>query len=167
VLRIEHVPVTDAAAQALIAEVQQEYVRRYGGPDNTPLDPGVFDPPHGAFFVGKLGEVPMAMGGWRLRPDVTRLGGRLSAEIKRMYVAPAGRRTGLARAVLAHLERTAARAGADVMVLETGIAQPEAIALYESSGYRQVEKFGHYAWSPKSRCYGKRLGGVVVGPSGN
>ena len=44
-----------------------------------------------------------------------------------------------------------------MIVLETGIAQPEAIALYESSGYEQVEKFGHYAWSPKSRCYGKRL----------
>ena len=166
-MRIDVLAYDHPDAVALIAEVQQEYIRRYGGPDNTPLDPGVFDPPHGAFFVGKLGEVPMAMGGWRLRPDVTRLGGRLSAEIKRMYVAPAGRRTGLARAVLAHLERTAARAGADVMVLETGIAQPEAIALYESSGYRQVEKFGHYAWSPKSRCYGKRLGGVVVGPSGN
>ena len=64
---------------------------------------------------------------------------------------------GLARVVLAHLEQTARNAGADVIVLETGIAQPEAIALYESSGYEPVEKFGHYAWSPKSRCYGKRL----------
>ena len=78
-LRIERVPVTDAAAQALIAEVQAEYVRRYGGPDDTPLEPGVFDPPRGAFFVGHLGDVPVAMGGWRMRPDVPRLGGRLSA----------------------------------------------------------------------------------------
>ena len=158
-LRIERVPVTDAAAQALIAEVQAEYVRRYGGPDDTPLEPGVFDPPRGAFFVGHLGDVPVAMGGWRMRPDVPRLGGRLSAEIKRMYVAPPGRRMGLGRAVLAHLERTAAEAGADTMVLETGTAQPEAIALYESADYVPVEKFGHYAWSPKSRCYGKRLAG--------
>jgi ribosomal protein S18 acetylase RimI-like enzyme len=74
-----------------------------------------------------------------------------------MYVARAGRRMGLARALLAHLERTAAEAGADTMVLETGAAQPEAIALYESSGYEPVEKFGHYAGSPLSRCYGKRL----------
>jgi ribosomal protein S18 acetylase RimI-like enzyme len=167
VLRIERVPVTDTAAQTLIAEVQQEYVRRYGGPDGTPLEPGMFDPPNGAFFVGRLGDVPVAMGGWRLRPDVPRLGGRLSAEIKRMYVAPAGRRMGLGRAVLTHLERTATEAGAEVMVLETGIAQPEAIALYESSGYEPVEKFGHYAWSPKSRCYGKRLPRLVVRPSGN
>ncbi len=156
-LHIERVSFADPAVQVLVAEVQAEYVRRYGGPDGTPLEPGVFDPPDGAFFVGHLGDVPVAMGGWRLRPDVDRLGGALSAEIKRMYVAPAGRRMGLARVVLAHLERTAAQAGAGAMVLETGVAQPEAIALYESSGYQPVPKFGHYAWSPKSRCYGKRL----------
>lgn len=156
-LRIEHVAITDAAAQALIAEVQAEYVELYGGPDETPLEPAMFEAPAGAFFVGYLGDVPVAMGGWRIRPDVPRLGGACSAEIKRMYVARAGRRMGLARAVLAHLERTAAEAGADTMVLETGLAQPEAIALYESAAYEPVEKFGHYARSRLSRCYGKRL----------
>jgi ribosomal protein S18 acetylase RimI-like enzyme len=154
---IRQVGFTDPDALQLVAEVQAEYVALYGGPDNTPLDPTMFDAPAGAFFVGYLDDVPVAMGGWRLRPDVPRLGGRLSAEIKRMYVAPHGRRRGLARAVLAHLEVTARNSGADVIVLETGTAQPEAIALYESSGYEPVEKFGHYAWSPKSRCYGKRL----------
>jgi len=157
VLRIDRVAITHAAAQALIEEVQAEYVERYGGPDNSPLDPATFEPPSGAFFVGYLGDVPVAMGGWRTRPDVVRLGGALSAEVKRMYVAPAGRRMGLARAMLAHLEDTAAGAGADVMILETGIEQPEALALYASSGYELVEKFGHYSWSPKSRCYGKLL----------
>jgi ribosomal protein S18 acetylase RimI-like enzyme len=81
-----------------------------------------------------------------------------AAEIKRMYVVPAARRTGLARRMLEHLEATARQAGADLMVLETGIEQPEAIALYRSAGYEPVTKFGHYAWSPKSRCFGKPLG---------
>ena len=156
-LRIEQVEFLDADAQTLVAEVQAEYVTRYGGPDNTPIDASVFDPPVGAIFVGYLEDVPAALGGWRFRPDVERLGGRRLAEIKRMYVAPAGRRQGLARALLMHLERTAAESGADVMILETGLVQPEAIALYESSGYEPVEKFGYYAWSPISRCYGKRL----------
>ena len=156
-MRIDRVAITHAAAQTLIDEVQAEYVERYGGPDNSPLDPATFEPPSGAFFVGYLGDVPVAMGGWRTRPDVVRLGGALSAEVKRMYVAPAGRRMGLARAMLAHLEKTAAGAGADVMILETGIEQPEALALYASCGYELVEKFGHYSWSPKSRCYGKLL----------
>jgi ribosomal protein S18 acetylase RimI-like enzyme len=154
---IRQVGFTSPDALQLVAEVQAEYVTLYGGPDDTPLDPTMFDAPAGAFFVGYLDDVPVAMGGWRLRPDVPRLGGRLSAEIKRMYVAPHGRRRGLARALLAHLEETARNSGADVIVLETGTAQPEAIALYESSGYEPVEKFGHYSWSPKQRCYGKRL----------
>jgi ribosomal protein S18 acetylase RimI-like enzyme len=74
-----------------------------------------------------------------------------------MYVAATGRRRGFARAVLARLESTARDAGADVMVLETGTAQPEAIALYTTQGYQPIEKFGHYAWSPQSRSFGKRL----------
>jgi GNAT superfamily N-acetyltransferase len=97
------------------------------------------------------------MGGWRLRNDVHPWGCRLAAEVKRMYVAATGRRRGFARAVLARLESTARDAGADVMVLETGTAQPEAIALYTTQGYQPIEKFGHYAWSPQSRSFGKRL----------
>jgi len=144
-------------AQVLVAQVQQEYVARYGGPDNTPFEGTVFDPPSGAFFVGYLGGLPSACGGWRFRPDVAALGGVRAAEVKRMYVAPAARRNGLARVVLAHLESSARDAGADVMVLETGLKQPEAIGLYTSSGYEPVEPFGHYAWSPTARYYGKRL----------
>jgi GNAT superfamily N-acetyltransferase len=156
-LAIRPVRFTDRDTQRLVAEVQAEYVLRYGGPDDTPLEDGVFDPPRGAFFLGYLGDVPVAMGGWRLRNDVHPWGCRLAAEVKRMYVATAGRRQGFARAVLAWLEHTARDAGADVMVLETGTAQPEAIALYTTQGYRPIEKFGHYAWSPQSRSFGKRL----------
>jgi len=156
-MRIVAVAFTHPDTQRLVADVQAEYVRLYGSEDSTPLDTGVFDPPQGAFFVGYVDGEPVAMGGWRLRSDVQALGADRSAEVKRMYVAPAARRRGLARAVLAHLEETAAQAGAEVMVLETGTEQPEAIAMYERAGYRRVESFGYYAWSPKSRCYGKRL----------
>ena len=51
-LRIDRVPFTHPDAQRLVAEVQAEYVVRYGGPDETPLEPTMFDPPRGAFFVG-------------------------------------------------------------------------------------------------------------------
>ena len=59
--------------------------------------------------------------------------------------------------MLAHLESTAHAAGAAVIVLETGLQQPEAVALYESSGYERIPGFGHYAWSPSNRCYARRL----------
>ena len=156
-MEVRRVAFTHPDAAALITEVQAEYTLRYGGPDETPLDPTMFDAPQGAFFVGYDGPGPVAMGGWRFRSDVAAFGASSVTEIKRMYVASRARRRGLARQVLAHLESTAQDAGATVMVLETGIEQPEAIALYLSSGYSPVEGFGHYKWSSKSRYYGKLL----------
>lgn len=154
---VVRVPITHPDAALLVEEVQQEYVVRYGGRDETPLEPGYFDPPNGAFFVGYLDDRPVATGAWRRRRDVVVDGFDDSAEIKRMYVVPDARGRGLARAMLAHLEQTARAAGADVMVLETGLAQPEAIALYESSGYVLVPEFGHYKDSPLARCFARRL----------
>ena len=151
------VPFGHPDAMRLIDEVQQEYVGRYGGMDETPLEHAMFDPPRGSFFVGYLGDTAVASGAWRRRDDVSALGSTRTAEVKRMYVAPQARGRGLARAVLAHLEATAAAAGAEVTILETGIQQPEAIALYESAGYVPVPKFGYYADSPLSRCYARRL----------
>jgi GNAT superfamily N-acetyltransferase len=156
-VEIRRVGFDHADAVRLVAEVQAEYTRRYGGPDDTPLDPGVFDEPHGRFFVLYRGADPVAMGGWRHRPDVAAFGRSFVCEVKRMYVAPRARRSGLARRVLEHLEVTASSAGAGAMVLETGIEQPEALALYRAAGYTPVEPFGHYAWSPKSRYLGKPL----------
>jgi GNAT superfamily N-acetyltransferase len=155
--RIEPVRFSDPDTQALVTEVQAEYAVLYGEPDSTPLEETMFDPPAGAFFLGYVDGVAVAMGGWRMRSDVHPWGLARAAEVKRMYVAPSARRRGYARTMLAHLEATARRAGADVMVLETGTEQPEAIAMYVAAGYSLVEGFGHYTWSPKSRCFGKPL----------
>jgi GNAT superfamily N-acetyltransferase len=154
---VDRVPITDPDAVLLVEQVQEEYVVRYGGRDETPLDPMMFELPAGSFFVGYLDDEPVASGAWRRRGDVEVFGTVDTAEIKRMYVVPGVRGRGLARAMLAHLERTAAEAGARAMVLETGTAQPEAITLYESSGYTPVPSFGHYAWAPENRCFGKLL----------
>ena len=74
-----------------------------------------------------------------------------------MYVTPGARGLGIARRMLAHLEADAAAHGAEVAILETGLAQPEAIALYESSGYTPIPAFGYYKDAPLSRCYARRL----------
>jgi GNAT superfamily N-acetyltransferase len=148
-------------AMLLIAEVQAEYVVRYGGPDDTPLDPLMFEPPAGSFYVGYLGLADarhaVASGAWRAHDDVEVFGTGRTAEIKRMYVAPAARGRGVARRMLAHLERTAGETGFEAMILETGTAQPEAIALYESSGYAAIPSFGFYKDEPLNRCFAKRL----------
>ncbi len=148
-----------ADAQLLIGQVQQEYVVRYGGPDGSPVELDEFTPPHGHFVVRYVGGRPVAMGGWRFS-DVIRVQLGLDdrvVELKRMYVVPESRGRGHARQVLNHLERSAATAGAGWMVLETGSAQPEAVALYRSAGYGDVRPFGHYADSPSSIHLGKRL----------
>lgn len=155
--------ITDPDAAALVEEVQLEYVARYGGRDETPLQPGYFEAPNGAFFVGYLDGAPVATGAWRRRSDVDALGSTATAEIKRMYVAPAGRGLGLARAMLVHLEQTAAATGVAVMILETGLAQPEAIALYASSGYTPIAAFGFYKDSPLNRCMARVVAEDVTG----
>lgn len=156
-MRIDAVAYDHPDAVALIGEVQAEYVRRYGGEDSTPVDPTEFAPPRGLFLVGYVDGVPVACGGWRAHASDELDFRDGDAEIKRMYVVPLARGRGLARALLAELERTAAVAGRRRVVLETGTEQPEAIALYKSSGYTEVTKFGVYRDSPRSRCLGKIL----------
>jgi GNAT superfamily N-acetyltransferase len=144
--------------QRLVAKVQAEYVRRYGGPDAAAVDPREFDPPDGLFLLGLLDRVAVATGGWRRLDGAT-------AEIKRMYVAEPVRRRGLARAVLAELERTAAAAGISRLVLNTGPEQPEAVALYEALGYLPERPFGHYACHERALFYGKALARHATGPT--
>lgn len=146
-------------AAKLIDDVQQEGAERYGTPDETPVDPSEFSPPDGLFLVGYLDGVPVACGGWRVA-HIAGSGGGGDAEIKRMYVAPSARRLGLARAMLAELERTALGAGHRRAILETGTKQPEALALYRSLGYADIPKFGHYADEPESVDLGKVLDGT-------
>jgi GNAT superfamily N-acetyltransferase len=156
-VRYVRVPIAHPDAARLVEEVQAEYVVRYGGRDETPLEAGYFDPPHGAFFVGYVDGEPVSSGAWRERPVPPGATGTRAVEIKRMYVAPAHRGAGLGRAMLAHLEATAREGGADVVVLETGLRQPEAIAMYEAAGYLPIPGFGHYQDAPLSRCFAKTL----------
>jgi GNAT superfamily N-acetyltransferase len=157
-LRIDQVPFTHDDVRLLDDAVQAEYVVRYGSRDETRFDPAQFESPGGAFYVGYRDDASVLMGGWRIRTDVSRLGAQRPVEVKRMYVVPTARRGGLARLMLAHLEATARTAGADAVLLETGIRQPEAMALYESAGYERVEPFGHYREHASNRCYGRLLG---------
>ncbi|WP_028924816.1 GNAT family N-acetyltransferase [Pseudonocardia acaciae] len=142
----------------LVDAVQEEYVRRYGGPDSAPIAASQFAPPSGIFLVGYLDGRPVACGGWRRREADGESGLRDGdVEIKRMFVVSEARGRGYSRLVLGELERTAAAAGGLRMVLETGTGQPEALGLYTSSGYLPIAKFGEYRCSPRSRHLGKPL----------
>lgn len=153
------IPYDHPDALKLDGLVQQEYSDRYGGPgDVTPLDPAMFEPPRGVYLLAYDRDgAPVATGGWRAR-DLDEEGyADGDAEIKRMFVLREARGHGLARRILAELEEDARTAGRTRMVLETGIKQPEAIALYTSSGYEPADKFGVYRFESDSRCYAKPL----------
>jgi GNAT superfamily N-acetyltransferase len=140
----------DPEITVLIKDLQDEYVLRYGSPDETPVDPAQFAPPDGMFVVCTIDGAIAAMGGLRRHGDGV-------GEIKRMYVPEPLRRRGLARALLAELERRAKAAGLTRVVLNTGMEQPEAVALYESAGYTPTEGYGTYCGAELALFFGKNL----------
>lgn len=78
-------------------------------------------------------------------------------EIKRMYVQPALRGKGIAFSILEELEQWAAELGYAYTVLETGTGQPEAIRLYQRSGYTVTANYPPYDRMPSSVCFRKEL----------
>ncbi|RBY82230.1 GNAT family N-acetyltransferase [Blastococcus sp. TF02A-26] len=157
VVRLRAAGYDSPVAQQLVAAVQQEYVTRYGGPDEAVVDPAEFVPPEGLFLVAEVDGEPGACGAWRVHaPGVV--------EVKRVYVAPAARRLGLAGLVMDALESSAAQAGHRAVVLNSGDRQPEALALYAARGYGPVPGYGVYADSPGAVFLGKQLdGGDLTG----
>lgn len=139
------VPFASDAAQVLVTAMVAELSERYGGDGASPVDGGDFDLP-GVFLVGD----DVCCGGLRILSP-----GR--GEIKRMYVAPAARGLGHARLLVRALLDHARSLDLQEVWLETGLKQPEAIALYESEGFTLIEPYGFYKDEPLSRCYGIRL----------
>ena len=84
-------------------------------------------------------------------------GGDGSVEIKRLFIEDRARGRGLARELIAAVEQHARDAGATVIRLETGPRSDAALALYRTSGYRDIPLFGQYIGSASSVCMEKRL----------
>lgn len=78
-------------------------------------------------------------------------------EVKRMYTLPEHRGKGVAQTILKSLEGWAAEMGYRKCVLETGRRQPEAIALYQKSGYQKTANYGQYIGVENSVCFEKIL----------
>lgn len=103
-----------------------------------------------AFFVIRVDQVPAGCGGILVFANDY-------GEIKRMYVRPPFRGLGLGKLLLSHLADYALQHGLEVVRLETGIYQPEAIALYERFGFHRIPPFGEYHEDPLSIFYEKQL----------
>jgi GNAT superfamily N-acetyltransferase len=135
VIDVRREPPDSPAATALFDEYM-ELVRERAGRDMRDAEhifatSEVFSGDGAAWLVIYDDGQPVACGGLRpLAPD--------TGEIKRMFVSAAARRRGHARRLLAELEGIARDAGQTRIRLLTTELLPEAIALYESSGYTIV-----------------------------
>jgi putative acetyltransferase len=141
-----------AALDSLFAELNREVDGIYPeeGANHYRLDPAEVSPGRGGCFVLWMGAEPVGCGALRMLDADT-------GELKRMFVRPAWRGRGLSRRMLRHLEAEARRCGARRLVLETGTRLTASVALYESEGFREIERFGEYANSPLSHCMAKPL----------
>lgn len=80
-----------------------------------------------------------------------------SVEIKRMYVSPRARGTGLAKLILDELECWAKESGRNRCVLETGKRQKEAVKFYQKSGYKIIPNYEQYIGMENSLCFEKKV----------
>jgi putative acetyltransferase len=139
-------------ALALIAALNAELSASYPEPGATHfrLDPDEVADGRGAFLVASRAGRPIGCGA------VRRIDPR-TGELKRMYVRPEERGRGVGRALLGALEAQARALGLTRLVLETGIRQTEAIALYQRCGFKNIRPFAEYVSSPLSICMAKDL----------
>jgi GNAT superfamily N-acetyltransferase len=119
--------------EAMIAELEPLY-GRIDVPEAPSASPADFASPGGAFLVGELEGRAVCCGGLKRLDDA-------ACELKRMYVVPAVRGQGVARALLAALEEEARRLGYAVARLDTGPHQPHAERLYRGAGYAPIADF--------------------------
>lgn len=147
---IEPRPWDDPAGAELRRRQRAELDSRYGSDDHEPGPP-----PSAAdvdVFLVAVGEGDTAVACGALRGlDAG------SAEIKRMYVVPELRGSGVATGVLRALESAAARRGWRTVRLETGTEQPDAQRFYRREGYREIPLFGNYVGSTLSVCFEREL----------
>jgi putative acetyltransferase len=135
---------------ALIAELDAYQDSLYPAESRYALDLASLMQPHVLFSVARAasGEA-VGCGAIVLGPAY--------GELKRMYVSPAARGTGVAGHLLRLLERQALELRCAVVMLETGPYQPEALAFYGKSGYVTRGPFGDYRDDPLSVYMEKRL----------
>jgi len=142
-------------ARALIGELDELLTPMYDASDRHGYSVDKLKRQGVHFFVVRCGGEPAGCGGVQIvdaaANDIP------YGELKRMYVRPRFRGQGLGRRLVHHLTDVVRAHGLDVVRLETGIHQTEAIALYESCGFGRIPPFGDYFESPVSLCYEKRL----------
>ena len=146
-----------ALAAALIAKLDAYLLDLYPVESNYLDSREQLGRPHVHFLGAFENGCPLGCGAVKLMDDGY-------AEIKRIFVDPACRGKGLARRILLALEDIARCAGYDILRLETGAYQPEALRMFENSGYARTGRYGSYPDDPLSVFMKKDLSGLLPPP---
>jgi DNA-binding MarR family transcriptional regulator/GNAT superfamily N-acetyltransferase len=120
--------------QAYVTELAERFDDGFDPAHSISAGDEELTPPAGLLLVATLRDDPVSCGALKLHADG-------HAEVKRMWVSPSARGLGVGRRILAELEAEARTRGVRVLRLETNRALSEAIGLYRSAGYREVEAF--------------------------
>jgi len=143
----------DPEVLALVAR-SDEYLSALYPPESNHAEPlHVLVGEDSAFFAGYVGEQLVACGAVKLVDGDTPYG-----EIKRVFVDETQRGKRLATAVMQHLEDYLSNIGIEIVRLEAGPMQPEALGLYRKLGYVDRGPFGPYRTDPLSVFMEKSLG---------
>ena len=138
-------PVAEAAMAAYFAELDARFPGGFDASGQSTKDAELLGPPDGAFVVvlpddtaqdTPEGAPAIACGGVQTITADIRYG-----EIKRMWVDPRWRGTGVGSRLLRHLESVAADLGHDVVRLDTNDTLVEAIGMYRRAGYAEIERY--------------------------
>jgi ribosomal protein S18 acetylase RimI-like enzyme len=143
------------AASVLIGELDELLTAAYDAADRHGYSVEKLKRQGVHFFVVRCDGAPAGCGGVQLFDATT--GDVAYGELKRMYVRPQFRGRGLGRRLVDHLSAVVRDRGWQVVRLETGIHQTDAIALYEACGFERIAPFADYPASPVSLCFEKRL----------
>ena len=153
-VRIESVDPRRPEVRQLIEELDAYMHGLYPTESIHKVDVESLAQPEVRFFAGLMEGEPAGCAAIMLRAD----GPASYAEVKRVYVAPRARGLGMGKLLLRQLEAETRRLGLALMRLETGVHQPEALALFAAAGFKNCGPFGGYpTGDPLSVFMEKRL----------
>jgi putative acetyltransferase len=144
-------PAEQPEVHALLRQSDAYFAELYPAASNHLIDAAALSEPNARFVVARRGGAAIGCGALVLGVDG-------EAELKRIFVAPEARGRGIGSSILEALEAAGKAEGVRIIRLETGVRQPESLALYRRHRYTERGPFGAYQRDPLSTFFEKWIG---------